>query len=182
MRALQRVLGDGRVREGALRHPKRSPPPGALTRAATGDCRVAAAAAEADLARHFAIREAVFVREQGLFEGTDRDARDDQRATLHVVGWWDGEPAGAVRLYPLDEAGLWKGDRLAVLPGHRQHRLGEHLVRFAVRTAGEHGGTRMIAHIQLSNVRFFRSLGWTPLGDPTDYVGQSHQLMEIPLS
>ena len=53
-----------------------------------------------------------------------------------------------MRLYPLDEAGLWKGDRLAVLADARTLGVGTPLVRFAVATAGEHGGTRMIALIQ----------------------------------
>ena len=42
-----------------------------------------------------------------------------------------------MRLYPLDEAALWKGDRLAVLPEARPARSGAPLVRFAVETAGE---------------------------------------------
>ena len=46
---------------------------------------------------------------------------------------------GAVRLYPLDEAGLWKGDRLAVLRDARPLPAGGPLVRFAVETAGRMG-------------------------------------------
>jgi putative N-acetyltransferase (TIGR04045 family) len=89
---------------------------------------------------------------------------------------------GAVRLYPLDDVGEWKGDRLAVLPEFRKHGLGAPLVRFAVRTAGELGGRRMIAHIQPPNVRFFERLGWERVGEPMVYVGHPHQLMAIGLS
>ena len=149
-------------------------------RAASAVCRIVSARDE--LAAHFAIRQQVFVEEQRLFSGTDRDRQDDERATLHVLGLWNGEPAGAVRLYPLDEGGLWKGDRLAVLSDHRQHRLGDLLVRFAVRTAGERGGTRMTAYIQLPNVAFFEHLGWERAGEPIDYVGRPYQRMEIGLS
>jgi putative N-acetyltransferase (TIGR04045 family) len=134
-----------------------------------------------ELASHFAVRCAVFVTEQGLFAGSDRDARDSDPATLHAVGFAAGELAGTVRLYPLDERGLWKGDRLAVLPAHRHGMLGAELVRFAVRTAGERGGARMVAMIQLPNVRFFSALGWRPYGPVTDYHGVAHQPMEIPL-
>src|SRR5215470_483531 len=123
-----------------------------------GRCEVARSSA--DLTDHFSIRHKVFVEEQRIFAGADRDDHDQDPATLHVLGRWEGRPAGTVRLYPLDDRGLWKGDRLAVLPAFRQHRLGELLVRFAVRSAGELGGERMIAYIQLVNVAFFEQLGW----------------------
>jgi putative N-acetyltransferase (TIGR04045 family) len=145
-------------------------------------CRVVRDPAE--LAQHLAVRRRVFVEEQRIFAGSDRDEHDDDPATLHVLALWGDRPAGAVRLYPLGDRreGEWKGDRLAVLPGFREHRLGEILVRFAVRTAGERGGARMIAHVQLPNVAFFERLGWRPVGQPAPYAGLPHQLMDIPLS
>jgi putative N-acetyltransferase (TIGR04045 family) len=139
-------------------------------------------------AEHARIRREVFVAEQGLFEADDADAYDDDPATVHVLGLVDGRPAGTVRLYPLllqgpsVEPGLWKGDRLAVLPEGRRLRIGAPLVRFAVRTAGERGGARMIALIQARNVPFFRHLGWSALGDATDFRGASHQEMTIALA
>jgi putative N-acetyltransferase (TIGR04045 family) len=143
-------------------------------------CRVARDAGELD--RHFAIRRAVFCAEQGLFDGgDDRDARDDDPATLHVLGVEDGAIAGTVRLYPLDDAWLWQGDRLAVLPELRHSRLGAALVRFAVRTAGELGGARMVAMIQLPNVRFFELLGWRCDGAVLAFHGRDHQPMAIDL-
>jgi putative N-acetyltransferase (TIGR04045 family) len=151
-----------------------------LARAAIA-CRVAAC--EEELAAHFWLRRAVFVHEQRLFAIDDRDNRDQWPDTLHAVGLVDGDPCGAVRLYPLDAAEqLWKGDRLAVLPEHRAHHLGAELVRFAVTTAGSLGGERMIAHIQLPNVRFFTHLGWAAGGAPQDFHGVKHQLMSIGLS
>jgi putative N-acetyltransferase (TIGR04045 family) len=124
----------------------------------------------------------VFVEEQELFAVDDRDAHDDAQATLHAVGLIDGEPCGAVRLYPLERSWRrWKGDRLAVLPELRTHHLGAELVRFAVSTAGELGGARMVAHVQLPNVRFFEHLGWRREGSPAPFHGTDHQLMSIGL-
>jgi putative N-acetyltransferase (TIGR04045 family) len=144
-------------------------------------CRLATAPEE--LAAHFELRRQVFVAEQGIFELDDRDEHDDAEDTLHVLGVVDGAVGGAVRLYPLDASGeLWKGDRLAVLPEHRACRLGARLVRFAVATAGERGGRRMIAHIQLPNVRFFEHLGWRRRGRPEFFHGIEHQLMDIGLT
>jgi putative N-acetyltransferase (TIGR04045 family) len=144
------------------------------------ECRVVAGAA--DLAFHHAIRRAVFVAEQHVFAGDDRDGRDAAAGTVHVLGLVDGTPAGAVRLYPLDASGRWQGDRLAVLPQYRSRRLGAPLVRFAVATAGALGGHRMIAHVQPDNGAFFRRLGWRQVGGPELYVGLPHLLMDIVLS
>jgi putative N-acetyltransferase (TIGR04045 family) len=143
------------------------------------ECRVVAGEHERTL--HMAIRHAVFVEEQRLFDGSDRDERDQDPATLHVLGYWAGEAAGAVRLYPLAEPGRWKGDRLAVLPPFRRHGIGAPLVRFAVGTASSLGGSVMVAQIQPANVPFFERLGWYRVGDPAPYVGRPHQQMAIDL-
>jgi putative N-acetyltransferase (TIGR04045 family) len=136
----------------------------------------------AELAGHFAVRRGIFVQTQRLFRHDDRDERDDHAATLHAVGLWDDMVVGAVRLYPLDDDGLWKGDRLAVLPAERAMQLGATLVRFAVRTAGERGGRRMVAQVQVPNVRFFERLGWHRDGDPAPMLGVEHQPMAIELT
>jgi len=141
-------------------------------------CRLVEGAAE--LAAHHAVRHRVFVVDQRLFAGNDRDERDLQPDTLHVVGLAGNDVVGAVRLYPL-AAGLWQGDRLAVLPQARVHHLGALLVRFAVATAGERGGHTMVARIQLPNVQFFEHLGWHADGPPGPYHGVTHQPMAIPL-
>ena len=144
-------------------------------------CRLASSADEREA--HFELRRAVFVREQRLFTDDDRDERDELPDTLHALGLLDGKPYGAVRLYPLDAAGeQWKGDRLAVARDVRTHHLGAELVRFAVATAGWLGGRRMIAHVQLANVRFFEHLGWRTQGAPAPFHGVAHQLMSIRLS
>lgn len=148
-------------------------------RSAVVSTRLAVTPAEIDL--HHRIRTEVFVREQRFFYPTDRDARDEDPGTLRVLGFHGSVAAGAVRLYPLDEAGVWRGDRLAVLPAHRRHRIGAPLVRFAVRAAGDRGGCLMVAHVQPQNGDFFERLGWRRLGKPVEYVGHVHQRMAIDL-
>jgi putative N-acetyltransferase (TIGR04045 family) len=144
--------------------------------------RCCLASSEAEREAHFELRRAVFVDEQGLFAGDDRDEHDDDPRTLHALGLIDGEACGAVRLYPLEPTGLeWKGDRLAVTAALRTNHLGAELVRFAVSTAGRLGGVRMIAHVQLANVRFFEHLGWRTAGAPGPFHGRPHQLMSIRL-
>lgn len=150
---------------------------------ATVTCRLTSSPEELRL--HHLIRNRVFVVEQGLFEGTDQDRHDADPAVRHVLGYVGEQPAGTVRLYRVPSAVpgevLWKGDRLAVLPEFRHDGLGAPLVRFAVTSAGESGGHRMIANVQCPNVTFFRWLGWTPEGEPFEYVGEPHQKMWIGL-
>ena len=142
-------------------------------------CRLAETADE--LAAHHAVRHQIFVVDQQLFVGNDRDERDLAPGTLHAIGIDDGAIAGAVRLYPT-AAGYWQGDRLAVLPQARVRHLGAQLVRFAVATAGERGGHTMVARIQLANVRFFEHLGWHQDGPPGPFHGVTHQPMAIRLN
>ena len=176
--------------------PTTSHPAAARPAAATLTCRAVTTSAERDA--HFQVRRQVFVAEQGLFRSrsgmsdrsgisgdrdcTDLDWHDDDPATIHVVGLADGEICGTVRLYPLGTDGMWKGDRLAVLPSHRHLGLGAPLVRFAVSSAGRLGGREMEAFIQPANVAFFRWLGWRRTGDLVDYAGIPHQRMLIDLS
>jgi putative N-acetyltransferase (TIGR04045 family) len=139
-----------------------------------------AASSPEELAIHMEIRHRIFVAEQAFFESTDHDDHDDDPRTVHALGLLGSVAGGAVRLYPLEQPGFWKGDRLAVLPEFRK-LLGAKLVRFAVKTAGERGGDVMIAHIQPQNVMFFKFLGWHPEGDLVEFQGHLHQKMAIPL-
>ena len=160
--------------------------------ASTLTCRLVETADE--LAAHHVVRHRIFVLDQRLFAGNDRDERDLAPDTLHVVGIDHdavvgvdhgapvGAVVGAVRLYPLDGRGLWQGDRLAVLPRARVRHLGALLVRFAVATAGDRGGHTMVARIQVPNVGFFEHLGWHADGPAGPYHGVMHQPMAIPLS
>lgn len=161
-----------------------------VTVAVAGSLRCRAVATPAERVAHLAIRHEVFVVEQALFAGSDRDARDERPGTEHVLAWLGAVPCGTVRLYPLaaDEApeglagqAVWQGDRLAVLPRFRSATVGAPLVRHAVARAGALGGEVMVAHIQLANVAFFRRLGWQPAGAVETYVGHPHQPMAIAL-
>lgn len=147
----------------------------------TGSLRCRPVVGAREMREHHRIRHAVFVDEQGVFAESDLDAHDARSDVLHVLAW-DGERAvGTVRLFPLDPAaGLWQGDRLAVLPGDRTAGAGAPLVRYAVAAAGGRGGRQMLAHVQVANRRFFERLGWTA-GETESYAGRPHVVMTIDL-
>jgi len=172
LNSAQTTIASGSLDQAVLTSPP-TPPPRDVAR-----CRVATI--QQDREFHWSIRHAVFVDEQRIFADSDIDTHDAREEVLHCVGFINGVVAGAVRLYPLDdEAGLWQGDRLAVLPAYRSARLGAPLVRFAVNTARERGGVRMLAHVQFANVGFFEWLGWRAIGNVEAYVGIPHQRMVI---
>ena len=92
-------------------------------------------------------------RRAGACSRVRPDAHDDDAATIARAGLDDGLPRDRAAL-PAGSTALWQGDRLAVLPGYRHSGgLGASLVRYAVATAGALGGERMVAQIQLGNVR-----------------------------
>lgn len=135
-----------------------------------------------EISCHFEIRHRVFVDEQGVLVLTDIDGWDRHPGTVHVVAARGDAMAGTVRLYPLDDEGLWKGDRLAVLPDHRASLVGVKLVRYAVSTAAAAGGVEMEATVQVANTAFFEHLGWRCDGPVRLSYGLPHQPMVIDLA
>ncbi len=130
---------------------------------------------------HLSIRHQVFVAEQRLMVLTDVDEWDRDPETKNILAARGTEIAGTVRVYAVSDR-IWKGDRLAVLKGHRLSTVGADLVRYAVATAAEAGGSIMEATVQARNTRFFERLGWSRDGDVRPYYGEPHQPMVISLS
>lgn len=147
------------------------------------ECRIAGTVEELDA--HYAIREASFVRNQGLFAGTDRDDHDRDPRTMHLVAVCQptGEVAGAVRCY-VREDGVWFGGRLVVSRAFRASKL--KVAPALVRAAEEHvratGATTFLAYIQCRYAPLFEHIGWVRVGGEVEYAGTPHQLMRPPWS
>ena len=163
-------------------HSSSGPDGSTSLRLATEHLRCRQVDGRAELEEHLRIRREIFVDEQHLFRHDDEDSFDADAGTLHVLGFVDGVAGGTVRLYRLDASGLWKGDRLAVLPEYRHSGIAARLVRHAVATAASLGGSRMVAQVQAQNTPFFVHLGWSPLSDPANHLGIPHQWLSIGLS
>jgi radical SAM protein (TIGR04043 family)/putative N-acetyltransferase (TIGR04045 family) len=132
-------------------------------------------------AEAFAIRHAVFVKEQSLFAGTDQDEHD--QSSIHLIAKQRDKVVGTVRVFqdPQSSNGHWIGGRLAVLTDHRSFQVGASLVREAMKRVMKKGCKKFTAHIQEKNVRFFKKLGWTPIGAPETFHGLPHQQMQAAL-
>ncbi|MEM8570341.1 MAG: MSMEG_0567/Sll0786 family nitrogen starvation N-acetyltransferase [Pseudomonadota bacterium] len=109
------------------------------------------------------LRQRVFVEEQAIFEGDDRDEIDLIATHLVALSTYAHETdqiVGTVRIHE-EAPGIWWGSRLAV--DHRFRsvgRLGAELIRLAVSTATARGCVRFLAHVQRQNAPLFRRLNW----------------------
>jgi len=139
------------------------------------------------VAAHRSLRHRVFVEEQGLFDGSDRDDVDDHPATVVLVARTagGGDVVGGVRLAPVDAAlGWWAGSRLVVVPG-APPGVGAALVRAACARAEDEGALRFDALVQADKERFFARLGWARRRaddvDHVDHLGLPHVEMTWPI-
>jgi putative N-acetyltransferase (TIGR04045 family) len=139
----------------------------------------------AGLAAYRDLRRRTFVDEQGLFDRTDLDWRDeDPRTVVLLARDTDGTVLGGVRLGPADpgpDTGWWQGGRLVVRPGDRRaYGAGRALVRAACARAEQAGTLRFEATVQRPNVRMFTRLGWKEIRTVT-VAGAEHALMRWPI-
>jgi putative N-acetyltransferase (TIGR04045 family) len=131
-----------------------------------------------------ALRRNVFVTEQGLFDGNDRDcADDDPRRRVLVARAGDGTVVGGVRLAPCtdEDLGWWRGSRLVVDPRARTlGGVGAALVRAACAHAEELGALRFDATVQQRSTVLFRRLGWEHVRDVV-VQDRPHALVRYPV-
>lgn len=141
---------------------------------------------EGDLFQALAIREVVFIEEQHVPEGIERDA-DDPRA-YHVLAMQGGHAVGTGRLVPLAEGphgrpGKWgQVGRMAVLQSHRKSGLGSRLLTALEEEARRRGLDAIILHAQLYALEFYRKHGYEPVGAVFEEAGMPHLEMHKNLS
>ena len=131
------------------------------------------------------LRREAFVYEQGLFDGHDLDAIDEDPRTIVLVARdRSGRIVGGVRLGPVAEGpdlGWWQGGRLVVAPDARGlGGVGAALVRAACARAESEGVLRFEANVQVRNEALFTRLGWRRVR-PSIVAGAPHALMRWPI-
>ncbi len=118
-----------------------------------------------------AVRDAVFIDEQGIDEALEHDKCDPH--VQHVVLFIEENPIATGRI---DENG--KIGRVAVLKTYRKQGHG-HRVMEALETKARHFGLKKVfVHAQCTVVSFYRQRGYIPLGEETMEAGIPHQYME----
>ena len=133
---------------------------------------------EAELFQALAIREVVFIEEQHVPEGIERDTEDAK--AFHVIAIRGGHAIGTGRLVmlpsaPKDETGLWaQVGRMAVLQSHRKEKVGSKLLRALEEEAGRRGCSGIVLHAQLSAMDFYKKQGYLPHGAVFEEAGMPH--------
>jgi predicted GNAT family N-acyltransferase len=137
---------------------------------------------EAELIQALAIREVVFIEEQHVPEGLERDA-EDARA-FHVLAMQGGHAVGTGRLIDLPEApegekGKWgQIGRMAVLLSHRGGGTGTHLLTALEKEARRRALAGILLHAQLSALDFYEHHGYAPQGPVFQEAGLPHLIMK----
>ncbi|NVJ22726.1 MULTISPECIES: GNAT family N-acetyltransferase [Myxococcus] len=123
---------------------------------------------EAELFQALAIREVVFIEEQHVPEGIERDAEDAH--AYHIIANQGGHAIGTGRLVmlpqpPSAEQGLWgQVGRMAVLQAHRKARVGSLLLTSLEEEARRRGVQGIMLHAQLYALEFYKKHGYTEMG------------------
>jgi predicted GNAT family N-acyltransferase len=134
-----------------------------------------------DLFQALAIREVVFIEEQHVPEGIERDAEDP--SAYHVLALQGGHAVGTGRLVllgspPAGEDGTWgQVGRMAVLSAHRKGGIGSKLLGALEDEARRRKVKGLILHAQLYALEFYKRRGYEPVGAVFEEAGMPHLQM-----
>ena len=130
-----------------------------------------------DRAASFAVREAVFMGEQGVSEAEEWDGLDD--ACTHFLAASADGPAGCARLLPKGD--IAKVQRVAVMPAYRGTGLGRQIMQAVLDHARHEGFTTVILDSQTHALGFYEALGFIAHGPEFDDAGIPHRSMRLAL-
>ena len=125
------------------------------------------------MAKAFAIRLRVFVKEQGVPESIELD-RDDQRA-MHFLAFVSTRAVGTARLVRHRQGA--KIGRMAVLKGHRGKGVGRKLLKRAITAAKKLGAENIYLHAQVAVIGFYEKLGFHAVGPVFEEAAIPHRKM-----
>ncbi|WP_221798767.1 GNAT family N-acetyltransferase [Oceanobacter mangrovi] len=123
-----------------------------------------------------AIREQVYIQEQGIAPEDEWDPQGDAEA-IYLLAFDAEQPVGCVRLLPDGHFG-----RLAVLKSHRSSGLGAQLVNGIADIAQREGHPTLLASAQCSAVGFYQRLGFLIASEFFDDAGIPHLEICKPLN
>ncbi len=122
-----------------------------------------------------AIRETVFMREQGVPEELEWDGVDP--ACVHVLAWNEtGAAVGTARLQPEGKIG-----RMAVLKEWRGRGVGRAMLRTLLQVAIERGLTMVELAAQTQAIGFYEREGFRVIGEVFMDAGIPHRKMVLDL-
>jgi predicted GNAT family N-acyltransferase len=133
---------------------------------------------QGEVAAALALREEVFVGEQGVSLAEERDGRDAE--ALHLIVVDDGVVVGTCRL--LVEGRTVKLGRMAVSRTRRGLGLARTLLTEAEAQGRTRGGERMVLAAQVSAQALYDRAGYVAYGDVFLDAGIEHVMMKKALT
>ena len=128
----------------------------------------------------YAIRYAVFVKEQGIPAELEIDDYDP--IAEHVLAFVNGQCVATARVYlDTQDPSKVKIGRMAVLKVFRGQGIGTAVLGEAIRASMMQGATVFELHAQQSAAPFYAKLQFKPDGAIFDEVGIPHQRMRLVL-
>jgi len=127
-----------------------------------------------DLTDAHAIREKVFIEEQGVPEKDEHDGTDG--ACIHLVAYDNDQPISTGRIMVTRDDFII--GRVATLKSHRGQGVGTGVMQALIDACVSMGGERQILHAQLTAVPFYEKLNFTPYGEEFYDAGIPHIAME----
>lgn len=122
-----------------------------------------------------ALREQVFILEQGVPREIEWDGRDAD--ALHFLGTLDGKAVACGRLLRDGKVG-----RMAVSPPWRGNGFGRAVLDAIIAEAGTLGLAHLYLHAQAHAGGFYRKAGFEVRGEPFDEAGIPHIAMHLDLA
>ncbi len=119
-----------------------------------------------------AVRNAVFVDEQGVPPELESDGRDLD-ASHFLAADQAGNPVGTARLLADGQIG-----RIAVLPAFRRRGIGRRLLELAMDSARARGDRRVWLHAQIEATDLYLQAGFRIVGERFMEAGIPHIGME----
>lgn len=138
--------------------------------------RVELVAFDAARAELHAIREAVFIHEQGVPAELERDALDAV-STHALARLLDGTAVGTARLTPDGHIG-----RMAVLEAWRGRGVGDALLAALLQDARSRGWPEVALNAQVGAIDFYQRHGFRAVGGRFQEAGIEHQQMRLALT
>lgn len=123
----------------------------------------------------YAIREQVFVNEQGIDPNIERDEYDE--VSFHCIVKEDGVLCGTGRIIIKDDEPLI--GRIAVLKEYRGKQIGDLIVRMLLDFGFQYEFEKIYVHSQLKVIDFYKKIGFQEVGESYEEAGIEHKSMFI---
>ena len=124
----------------------------------------------------FAVRQAVFIHEQGVPAELEIDELDP--LAMHALAYQDSACVGTGRLVNLGN-GQFQIGRMAVLEDLRGQGVGQQILKILISLAIQHGAQSILLHSQVSALSFYEKLGFQAEGPTYDEAGIPHRNMML---